>query len=253
MIQIALVGRTPVVVEEGIRKSVPDKLHILHTKNESAYKFENEAKKLKAKIEKEHKIPTFLIKVDPFDMDDIMHTILKTISKEKKSNKDLRSSDFAINITGGTKLMVAAASTAAYLAGAKVYYVMESKMTRDSDLVLELPVPPKPQDDNLGNTTKTMSIVLSKINELGKTTNRILLDKINADKTMKKKMTPQKLGYHLDNLERHGMIIIERGWQTDKMDKKTGEFKVDKKLNTITVTNAGKYYAEYPGLVGSLK
>ena len=49
------------------------------------------------------------------------------------------------------------------------------------------------------------------------------------------------------------MIKIERGWQTGKVDKKTGEPKVNKKLNTITVTNAGKYYAEYPGLVGSLK
>ena len=90
MIQIALLGMTPIVVEEGLRKSVPDKLYIIHTKNESDYKFETEAQKLKTKIETGHKIPTFLIKVDPFDMDEIIRTILTTISKERKSNKSLK-------------------------------------------------------------------------------------------------------------------------------------------------------------------
>ena len=50
MIQIALVGETPEVVEEGVRKNVPEKLFILHTKNETHYKFQNEAKKLGRKI-----------------------------------------------------------------------------------------------------------------------------------------------------------------------------------------------------------
>jgi hypothetical protein len=47
MIQIALVGETSIVVEEGIKKNVPEKLFILHTKNESNFKFEDKAKKLK--------------------------------------------------------------------------------------------------------------------------------------------------------------------------------------------------------------
>ena len=46
IIQFALVGLTPIVVEEGLRKSVPDKLYIIHTKNEANYKFEVDAKKL---------------------------------------------------------------------------------------------------------------------------------------------------------------------------------------------------------------
>ena len=33
MIQIALVGETPEVVEEGLRHDVPEKLYILHKKN----------------------------------------------------------------------------------------------------------------------------------------------------------------------------------------------------------------------------
>ena len=54
MIQIALVGETPQVVEEGIRKNVPEKLFILHTKNESRYKFQDVAKRLKRKIVSEY-------------------------------------------------------------------------------------------------------------------------------------------------------------------------------------------------------
>ena len=44
MIQIALVGETPQVVKEGIRKNVPEKLFILHTKNEPRYKFQDKQK-----------------------------------------------------------------------------------------------------------------------------------------------------------------------------------------------------------------
>jgi len=168
MIQFALVGLTPIVVEEGLRKAVPDKLYIIHTKNESNYKFETEAKKLKLKIEKQHKIPTTLLKVDAFDMDETIRIILTTINKEKKINRNLGKKDFAVNITGGTKLMVAAASTAAYLAGARVYYVMESSKHRGEDLVKELPMPVRPEDDSHGNTSKTTAIILQKIKKLVK-------------------------------------------------------------------------------------
>ena len=51
MIQIALVGLTPIVVEEGLKKSMPDKLYIIYTKDEPEYKFEEEAKELKIKIQ----------------------------------------------------------------------------------------------------------------------------------------------------------------------------------------------------------
>jgi len=253
MIQIALMGKIPVVVEEGIRKSIPQKLYLIHTRNESDHQFENEAKKLKVKIEKLHKISTILVKVDAFDLDQIMHTILNIISKEKKNSEFIQGYDFAINLTGGTRPMVVAAATAAYLAGTKVYYVLDSKKTRDADLVKELPIPPRPEDSNLGNTTKTMALVLNTINALGKSTNGILLDRLNQDKKLKKRMTAQKLGYHLTKLEKFGMITVNRGWDTRKIDERTGKTKIDNKLNTITITTQGKYYAEFPDLVGSLK
>src|SRR5687767_510085 len=149
MIQIALVGDNPIVVEEGLKKTMPDKLYILHTKNEPEpkYQYETEAQKLQKKIEDQFKVPVTLLKVDAFDMDQIIRTILRTIQGECKKS-GLTKNDFIINITGGTKLMVAAASTAAYLAGARVYYVMDSSLYRGENLVKELPMPVRPEDDN---------------------------------------------------------------------------------------------------------
>jgi len=251
LIQIALVGNTPIVVEEGIRKGVPEKLYIIHTKDESHYKYEKEAKKLKQKIETNHKIPTKLVMVNAFDMDDVIQTILKIIAKERKeSKKYLERNDFAINLTGGTKLMVAAAATAAYLAGARVYYVKDSKKARDEDVVLELPVPSIPRDDSRGNTSKTTSIVLQYIKTLGKTNNSVLLKRLNRDKKIKK-LTPQKLVYHLKKLETNKLITISRGWVVGK-NPYSGKLKINKKLTTIELTNTGDYYAEFPDLVGNI-
>ena len=249
MIQLALVGLTPIVVEEGLRKSVPDKLYIIHTKNESNYKFETEAKKLKTKIENEHKIPTILSKVDAFDMDEIIRLILNIISKEKKANPSLTKKDFAINITGGTKLMVAAASTAAYLAGARVYYVMESSKHRGEDLVKELPMPVRPEDDSHGNTSKTTAIILQKIKKLGKCTNAMLLDEVRKDRRLKKN---QRIEYSLNKLEENNLISITLGWEKPSRNLKTGKPMFDRKKRTIQLTTSGEYYADFPGLLGSI-
>jgi len=249
MIQLALVGLTPIVVEEGLRKSVPHKLYIIHTKNEENYKFETEAKKLKTKIEKEHKITTILLKVGAFDMDEIIRLILNIISKEKKANPSLTKKDFAINITGGTKLMVAAASTAAYLAGARVYYVMESSKHRGEDLVKELPMPVRPEDDNRGNTSRTTAIILQKIKKLGKCTNSMLLDAVRKDSRFKKN---QRIQYSLMKLLENNLISITLGWKKPTKNLKTGKPQVDYKKRTIQITSSGEYYAEFPGLLGSI-
>jgi len=249
MIQISLVGLTPVVVEEGLRKSMPEKLYIIHTKNESNYKFESEAKKLQNKIEKQHKIPTTLLKVDAFDMDEIIRIILSTISQEKKHNPKLTKKDFAINITGGTKLMVAAASTAAYLAGSRVYYVMESSKYRGEDLVKELPMPVRPEDDNRGNSSRTTMIILEKIKKLKKCTNKMLLEEIRKDSRLKKN---QRMEYHLKKLLENNLITITAGWEKPTVNQRTGKHDIDYKKRAIQLTSSGEYYAEFPGLMGSI-
>ena len=249
MIQFALVGLTPIVVEEGLKKSVPNKLYIIHTKNESNYKFETEAKKLKFSIESQHKIPTTLLMVDAFDMDEIIRTILKTIKTERKTNPNLGKKDFAVNITGGTKLMVAAASTAAYLAGSRVYYVMESSKHRGEDLVKELPMPIRPEDDDRGNTSRTTAIVLEKIKKLGKCTHSMLLDEVRKDNRLKKN---QRIEYSLKKLLENNLISITLGWEKPNKNLKTGKPHIDHKKRTIQLTSSGEYYADFPGLLGSI-
>ena len=247
MIQLATLGLTPIVVEEGLKKSVPEKLYIIHTKDEPNYSFEKEAKKLKKKIETLYKVPTILLKVDAFDMDKIIKSILNVILKEKKPN--LSKKDFAVNITGGTKLMVAAATTAAYLAGARVYYVMEASKHRGEDLVKELPMPVRPEDDSHGNTSRTTAIVLEKIKKLGKCTNAMLLEEVHKDRRLKKN---QRIEYSLNKLEENNLISITLGWEKPTKNLKTGKPLIDRKKRTIQLTSSGEYYADFPGLLGSI-
>ena len=181
MIQLALVGKTPIVVEYGLIKSIPAKLYVLHTKDESDYKYEFELNALKTKIESEYNIPVELVRVGAFDMDGIIKTILSIIIQEKKIDSTLTKKDFAINITGGTKLMVSAASTSAYLAGAKLYYIMHTGKYRGDTPVKELPLPTRPENDSRGNTSKTTSIILQKIGKLGKCNNMMLLGSVRKD------------------------------------------------------------------------
>lgn len=251
MIQIALVGETPIVVEEGIKKNVPEKLYIIHTKNETRYKYENIAKKLKKKIQEKNQIPTELVKVGAFDMEDVIQKILKIISSEKKkSKKFLERKDFAINITGGTKAMVAAASTAAYLAGTRLYYVLNPEIARGNDMVIELPLPTIPQDDSRGSTSKTTSTVLQHIAKSKKTNNVLLLQVLEKNRKFKK-ITPQKLQYHLNKLEANGLITRSRGWVYGTSEY-TGTPRVNKKFTTIELTSTGEYYADFPDLVGDI-
>ena len=204
MIQIALVGETSIVVEEGIKKNVPEKLFILHTKNESKFKFEDKAKELKEKIELEYKIPTKLKKVGAVDMNNIISIILGIIMKEKKeSKKSLQRKDFAINITGGTKAMVAAASTAAYLAGSRLYYVLDPKNFKGNDLVLELPVLAIPRNDDKGKTSKTSSIILELIGKFGKVNNSRLFDQLDMGNGKKCPHCKLIQGKHFDDAKKH--------------------------------------------------
>ncbi len=247
MIQLATLGLTPIVVEEGLKKSIPDKLYIIHTKDEIKYNFEKEARKLKDRIELEYNVPTILLKVDAFDMDKIIKSILNIIQKEKKPN--LSKKDFAVNITGGTKLMVAAATTAAYLAGARVYYVMEASKHKGEDMVKELPMPVRPEDDSHGNTSRTTAIVLEKIKKLGRCTNAMLLEEVRKDRRLKKN---QRIEYSLNKLEENNLISITLGWEKPSKNLKTGKPAIDRKKRTIQLTSSGEYYADFPGLLGSI-
>jgi DNA-binding transcriptional ArsR family regulator len=262
MIQIATIGYTPEVVKTGLVKEVPTKLYIIHTENEGT-KPEQQVKTNSEKLQKEIKnqfgIIVELRKVEKYDSEGVIRTILDIVSKEKKESK-LENKDFAINITGGTKAMVAGAACAAYLAQTKMYYVLHPSEANGQDLVRELPVPSRAENANGGKTDRTSSAVLEKISKLSPTNNSNLLEKLSdveitiqkirpGDKPIIKhtKFTGQKLSYHLKRLEEKGLITITKGWAYGKDNRRKNN-----RTNTITVTETGKYYAEYPDLLGEV-
>ena len=62
-------------------------------------------------------------------MMNILEVIDKIVSDEiKKSDYDLNTIDFAVNVTGGTNIMASGATLAAMLTGTKAYYVQDSRI-----------------------------------------------------------------------------------------------------------------------------
>ena len=277
MFQIATVGDTQVVVKEGLRKEPPEKIFILHTENELSKKefseaikkaktkekeelkrkqYEDNAEKLKKEIIDEFEIRVELVRVGKYDTYAVIREIQKIISKEKKKNPKLQGQNFAINITGGTKAMVAGAVCSAYLAQTKMYYVLQYHEAQGGELVIELPVPPRVKSRNTisGNTEKTTSIILQKIWDLNPPVGRLkLLEKLKEEgmptekisktgkkKTVIKSITPQILNFHLNKLE--DKKIIERR----KGEEKTKSGKIDRRSTIIHLTDFGSLCAAYP-------
>jgi len=248
-IQIATIGLTPEVVRTGLQKVLPDKLYIIHTKDEelkSDQKVETNATNLKKEIESDYKIQVILRKVEKFDSRGVIYQILQIISEEKKANKKLQKKDFTINITGGTKAMVAGAACAAYLAQTKMYYVLHPDEAKGREMIIELPVLSRAENNNQGKTEKTSSFILEKISMLSPTNNGILLEKLNDGPLRNNKIPANGLSYHLKKLEEKKLITVNLGWKY----RKDNIEKINKKLRTIEITELGKYYADFPDLIG---
>jgi hypothetical protein len=259
MIQIATFGSTPIVISKGLEWKVPDKLYILYTggkhkaEDGKVHDYPKEAKEFLKDAADRFKLKSELILVDAFDMNSVMHTILKIISDERKNNSNLKLDDFVVNLTGGTKPMVAAASTAVYIANVKAIYVHDERFTKNEEIVKILPIPKRPINDSKGNTSKTTSIVLEKIKEFGKCTHQMLRDEVRKDRRIKKKN--QRIEHSLNVLSDRQLITIEKGWVAigARRNPYTGELKKDTRKVTIQLTETGKYFADFPDLVGNLE
>ncbi len=286
MIQIATVGDTQEVVKTGLGKILPEKLYIIHTPNERNKKeledeiaeakkqknpklvkflkskqYEDNVKILKKEIQKDFHIPVELLSVHKYESDEVIRAVLSAIDAEQKIKKRDKK-DYVINITGGTKAMVAGAACAAYLAQARMYYVLHPDEARGKELVRELPVPSRAENTSKGDSTKTTGIILSKLREINRgCTNKYLLemlentkfpfvtkDKKNLDKeiTEMRPIGAQLLSYHLRKLESADLIAIENGFREEGKKRKSG------RQNTITLTETGKHYADYPDILGEV-
>jgi len=290
LIQIATVGDTQEVVKIGLGKILPDKLYIIHTTNERTKtelttelkqakedgnenytkflkikQYETNAKSLKKEIENDFKIPVELLSVHKFESNQVINSILSVIDKEQKIKRRDKK-DFVINITGGTKAMVAGAACAAYLAQARMYYVLHPTEARGKELVRELPVPGRAENNSRGKNVKTSSIILSKLREFGRPcSNKEFLEYLVNSKTkfphvVKDPKTkeeiivlknfenkPQLLSYHLGLLLNADLIVILSNLRVNPDSRKK-----DRRQNTIALTDSGQYYADYPDILGDI-
>jgi hypothetical protein len=290
MIQIATVGDTQEVVKTGLGKILPDKLYIIHTTNErtkqeltaelkkakedgnegyvkflKTKQYGTNAKSLKKEIESEFQIPVELLSVHKFESDQVINSVLSVIDREQKIKRRDKK-DFVINITGGTKAMVAGAACAAYLAQTRMYYVLHPTEARGKELVRELPVPGRAENNSKGKSVKTTAIILSKIREFGRPcSNKELLEylintntkfpfvkkdpKTNTEitelRTFKDK--PQLLSYHLGKLLESDLIVILSNLRVNPDSRKK-----DRRQNTIGLTESGKHYADYPDILSDI-
>jgi hypothetical protein len=144
VIHIALVGKESGHILQGLKEIIPaEKLYLLHSPNSETIKFADKAKKLKKELEK-ISYETILVKINAFEMMNILDTIDKIVSDEiKKSDYSLTTMDFAVGITGGTNIMASGATLGAMLTGTKAYYVQDSRIKSKRKTFVEfLPLPP---------------------------------------------------------------------------------------------------------------
>jgi hypothetical protein len=162
VIHIALVGRETGHIWDGLKEIIPaDKLYLLHSPNSATWKFETEAKKLKKEVEKRF-CETVLVKINAFEMMNILDMIDKIVSDEiKESGYSLDVTDFAVGVTGGTSIMVSGATLGAMLTGTKAYYVQDSRIKSKRKTYVEfLPIPPLNLIRSLGKSHQKILQVL---------------------------------------------------------------------------------------------
>ena len=309
MIQIATVGDAQVVVKEGLRKVPSEKLYILHTENERSesklnqdlkkarskdeknriqtQQYQTNAEKLKIEILNEFDVKVELQKVGKFDTYAVIREIQEIIRKEKKKNKKLQGEDFAINITGGTKAMVAGSVCSAYLAQTRMYYVLQyHEAKKGGELVIELPVPSRIKRMNTlsGSNENTTAMILREIWKLGSPTTLEKLKDVTKkikfetkkqkfkkqsknksveieSKSIQKKITAQILNYHLNKLDSKFLTRNKAKDVDRKIIKKAYDITDDKEVEKISrngknviiqLTETGHLYAAYPETIGDV-
>jgi len=235
-------------------------LWLIHSKKEKT-DFPKIAKKLKKELQSAY--PRLKIKLksidSAFEIDPTMDVISEIIHKEKNDDHASVSSEFTLNITGGTNAMAAATMISATWYGTKAHYVVEQQAEDpdDKQCVVDLPV------KTLG-TAKTKDIqlkILKIINKSdyyientpegiskkdieitkGSITRKKLLEKVNELKEYKKKKV--RLEHSTKALERSGYIESIKDVKQYVYKNKFGKEKPLGENPTIQKKN-NKYYIE---------
>ena len=220
VIHIALVGRETGHIWSGLKEIIPaEKLYLLHSPNTEAIKFADVAKKLKKEVEKTF-CETVLVKINAFEMMNILDTIDKIVSDEiKKSDYSLDTTDFAVGVTGGTNIMASGATLGAMLTGTKAYYVQDSRIKSKRKTYSEyLPIPPLNLIRSLGKSHQKILQVLAKgkFDWKGEAQKGVMKNKILEKKL---KVRTSTLNSAIKQLEKKGYVKTERGVPVIKFKK----------------------------------
>ncbi len=197
------------------------KLYLLHSPNDERFPFEDFTKDLKKRLESVKFGDVELYKIDAFEMQSVIDAILAIAEREEDQ-------EIFVNVTGGTNLMAAAASIAAYSLGAKGYYVLdEGKLIPDQKTpIVELPMPTVRFTKDLQGMQLD---VLKRIAQIGTTTSVDLREDLG--------ISAQRLSYHIGKLREKGLIVTKKGLVS-------GKRKIhDSRYLTLEITNAGKLVA----------
>lgn len=229
-VHIALIGKTKEPVLKGFQFYAVDKLYLLHSPDSRDFAFQKTAEGVRKRLATVGFRKVILMQINPFDMHSIIQSIVQIMEQEKQAS-------IHINITGGTNLMAGAACSAAFFIGARTYYVLdENKLPTGStlkDQILELPIPSIPYVRCLqGNQLK----ILKRLLEHGGTTS-------NTRLRFELKISPQKLSYHLKQLEAKGFVTTNRG--CEETLQKAGKSKIDRRRLSVLLTNSGKLVASW--------
>lgn len=231
-VHIALIGKTKEPVLKGFQFYGMDKLYLLHSQDTGEFHFMQAAEEVKKALAGVGFPNVSLVQIDPFNMHKIIESILHIVDNERQAS-------IHINITGGTNLMAGAACSASFFVGAKAYYVLDErklpKGTPLKDQIVELPIPNIPYARNL---QEIQMKILKKLSMGDGITG-------NAQLRLELKMSPQKLSYHIKELEAKGLVTTKRGWKKEAPYRKGRAKKVDKRRLSISLTNSGKLLASW--------
>jgi len=176
VIHIAPIGESTGHVLEWIREVTPvTKIYLIHSKKSKETNFPKKARELEKDIHKIRPSAKVIMKVieNSFNIDDTYDAINEIINVERVENK-IENYEIAINVSGGTNVMAAAAILAATMKCTKAYYVLDERKNPGQDnYVVELPIPLI----NTGRMNKTQHDVLRLIAE--GTFERIDIEKIS--------------------------------------------------------------------------
>ncbi len=149
---------------------------------------------------------TYRKEIDAFELRNVVDTIVNIA-------RDHRDEDLAINITGGTNLVAGASTSSAFFVGATPYYVLEPQTGNEpiDELVMRLPAPAQPLTFEIDGLQRDVFETLVIWDREGNT--GVILREIGDEIGE----APQKISYHIKQLEKQGLVRIEPDGRTKQV------------------------------------